>query len=54
VKTLAQDQSFEAGRHSVVFNATDESGMELPSGIYYTRPFAPGYSVHSSRMVYVR
>jgi hypothetical protein len=54
VKTLAQDQSFEAGRHSVVFNATDESGMELPSGIYYTRLFAPGYSVQSSRMVYVR
>jgi flagellar hook assembly protein FlgD len=52
VATLV-DEIVAAGRHEVTWNGRDDSGRELPSGVYLSRLEAGGQVVHG-RMTLVR
>lgn len=50
VKTLVND-NLKAGRHSVVWNGTDDHGKPVSSGLYLYRMQAPGYSKMQKMML---
>ena len=53
VADLANDQTFEAGTHSVTWNGTDDSGQPMASGIYFTRILA-GEFAETQKMTLVK
>jgi aminopeptidase N len=54
VRMLVKDQVFEAGHHSVEFNSVSESGVSLPSGVYYYRMMISGNAVQTRKMILLR
>ncbi|MCD6587718.1 MAG: T9SS type A sorting domain-containing protein [Candidatus Fermentibacteraceae bacterium] len=52
VNTLASEQ-MPPGQHTVSWSGTDNSGIQIPSGVYFARFSAPGYS-ETVKLVRVR
>jgi len=50
VRTLVNDE-FEHGKHSVVWNGTDDKGDSVNSGIYFYRMNSAGFSVTKKMMM---
>jgi len=50
VKTLA-DGVFEAGSHTVMWDATDQSGQSVSTGVYFYRLEAPGFAETKKMML---
>ena len=44
----------EAGRHSVTWNGTDDSGRALSSGVYFARLETAGGSVDTSKLTLLK
>ena len=51
--TTVVDREFPAGRHSVRWNGTDDSGRKVPAGIYFYRIEA-GADVSTKKMIVLR
>jgi len=51
VKTLASGTSFVAGRHSVSWDGTDDSGRAVASGVYYSVLTAAGASARQKMLL---
>jgi hypothetical protein len=53
VKLLVSGQSFEAGRHQLQWNGTDDTGASVASGVYILR-LADGSAAQTQRMTLLK
>lgn len=53
VKTLSDNKSYEAGKHSIMWNGKNNNGEEVPSGVYFYR-ITSGNETQTKKMLLIK